>query len=224
MEVYLHIYWVVCVCFQTHLTYLLYPVSCFNGQMPLESSLCSIVSSGAEWSTVFLSPLFFITHTCTDTHTHTTPTRPACVLLKLVPARVPGENEMQMVSQLMLSIFGNYVQESKFGLKARFPKHTPAQLQGLSPQRGASKGAEPFCLRFSQSDSRLTPHDLHLEWHCRGSPILLKPVISVPMHSDAFEAFPHLRKDLASLALNGTVGLLSSRHHAVKPNHENLYK
>lgn len=109
------------MCFQTHLTYLLYPVSCFNGQMPLESSLCSIVSSGAEWSTVFLSPLFFVTHTCTDTHT--TPTCLAYVLLKLVPARV-GENEMQMASQLMLSIFGNYVQESKFGLKARFPKHT----------------------------------------------------------------------------------------------------
>lgn len=122
MEIHVCIYLVVCACFQTHLGYLLYPVSCFNGQMPLESSLCSIVLSGAEWSTVSLSPLFFVTHTCRDTHT--TPTRPAYALLKLVQARVPGENEMQMVSQPMLSIFGNYLQESKFGLKARFPKHT----------------------------------------------------------------------------------------------------
>lgn len=48
-------------------------------------------------------------------------------------------------------------------------------------------------------------------------------MISVPMHSDVFEAFSHLRKDPASLALNYGVELLSSRHHAVKPNHKNLY-
>lgn len=124
-------------------------------------------------------------------------------------------------SQLMISILGNYAQESEFGLKARFPKHTcKRKHQGLSPQRGASKEAQPFCLRFSQSDSRLTPHDLHFEWHCRGSPILLKATISVPMHSGVFEAFPCLGKDPASHALNCRVGLLSCRHHAVRANHE----
>lgn len=107
----------------------------------------SLIWSWVEHNLSFTS-IFRLLHTCTDTHT--TPTCPAYVLLKLVQARVPGENEMQMVSQLMLSIFGNCVQESKFGRKARFPKHTCKQSSGVSLLNSAlQKSPGPFVYVFS---------------------------------------------------------------------------
>lgn len=56
---------------------------------------------------------------------------------------------MQMVSKLMISIFENYVQESKFGLKARFPKHTCKHSSGVSLLNVAlQKRPSPFVCVF----------------------------------------------------------------------------